>query len=56
MHDKKRDLLWQTRIITEVYFFVVNVVQIDVGTLPYICKPISTRTEPNPWNSGQGEN
>ena len=26
---------------------VVNVVQIDVGTLPYICKPISTRTEPN---------
>ena len=21
MHDKKRDLLWQTRIITEVYFF-----------------------------------
>ena len=23
MHDKKRDLLWQTRIITEVYFFVV---------------------------------
>ena len=28
-------------------FNVVNVVQIDVGTLPYICKPISTRTEPN---------
>ena len=26
---------------------VVNVVQIDVGTLPYVCKPISTRTEPN---------
>ena len=26
---------------------IVNVVQIDVGTLPYICKPISTRTEPN---------
>ncbi len=26
---------------------VVNVVQIDVGTLLYICKPISTRTEPN---------
>ena len=25
MHDKKRDLLWQTRIITEVYFFVVRV-------------------------------
>ena len=24
MHDKKRNLLWQTRIITEVYFFVVN--------------------------------
>ena len=23
MHDRKRDLLWQTRIITEVYFFVV---------------------------------
>ena len=23
MHDKKRDLLSQTRIITEVYFFVV---------------------------------
>ena len=21
MHDRKRDLLWQTRIITEVYFF-----------------------------------
>ena len=35
---------------------VVNVVQIDVGTLPYICKPISTRTEPNLSNSGQGEN
>ena len=35
---------------------VVNVVQIDVGTLPYICKPISTRTEPNLCNSGQGEN
>ena len=28
-------------------FTVVNVVQIDVGTLPYICKPISTRTEPS---------
>ena len=26
---------------------VVNVVQIDVGTLPYICKPISTGTELN---------
>ena len=26
---------------------VVNVVQIDFGTLPYICNPISTRTEPN---------
>ena len=26
---------------------VVNVVQIDVGTLPYICKLISTRIEPN---------
>ena len=28
---------------------VVNVVQIDVGTLPYIyiCKPISTHTEPS---------
>ena len=26
---------------------IVNVVQIDVGTLPYICKPISTRTEPD---------
>ena len=25
MHDKKCDLLWQTRIITEVYFFVVCV-------------------------------
>ena len=25
MHDKKCDLLWQTRIITEVYFFVVYV-------------------------------
>ena len=25
IHDKKRDLLWQTRIITEVYFFVVMV-------------------------------
>ena len=25
----------------------VYVVQIDVGTLPYICKPISTRTEPS---------
>ena len=24
MHDKKHDLLWQTRIITEVYFFVVE--------------------------------
>ena len=24
MHDKKRDLLWQTRIIMEVYFFVVQ--------------------------------
>ena len=24
MHDKKRDLLSQTRIITEVYFFVVE--------------------------------
>ena len=24
MHDKKRDLLWQTRIITKVYFFVVK--------------------------------
>ena len=23
MHDRKRDLLWQTRIITEVYFIVV---------------------------------
>ena len=23
MHDKKRDLLWQISIITEVYFFVV---------------------------------
>ena len=23
MHDRKRDLLWQTHIITEVYFFVV---------------------------------
>ena len=26
---------------------IVNVVQIDVDTLPYICKPISTRTEPS---------
>ena len=26
---------------------VVNVVQIDVGTLPYICKPISTGTKRN---------
>ena len=26
---------------------IVNVVQIDVGTLLYICKPISTRPEPN---------
>ena len=25
----------------------LNVVQIDVGTLPYICKPISTCTDPN---------
>ena len=25
MHDRKRDLLWQTRIITEEYFFVVHV-------------------------------
>ena len=24
MHDKKSDLLWQTRIITKVYFFVVH--------------------------------
>ena len=24
MHDKKSDLLWQTRIITAVYFFVVS--------------------------------
>ena len=24
MHDKKSDLLWQTRIITKVYFFVVS--------------------------------
>ena len=24
MHEEKRDLLWQTRIITEVYFFVVD--------------------------------
>ena len=24
MHAKKRDLLWQTRIIMEVYFFVVK--------------------------------
>ena len=24
MHDRKRDLLWQKRIITEVYFFVVR--------------------------------
>ena len=24
MHDRKCDLLWQTRIITEVYFFVVG--------------------------------
>ena len=26
---------------------IVNVVQIDVGTLPDICKPISTGTKPN---------
>ena len=26
---------------------VVNVVKIDVGTLPYICKPIYTGTKPN---------
>ena len=26
---------------------VVNVVQIAIGTLSCICKPISTRTEPN---------
>ena len=25
MNDKKRNLLWQTRIITEVYFFVVRI-------------------------------
>ena len=29
MHDRKRDLLWQTRIITEVYFFVVLVIVLD---------------------------
>ena len=28
MHDKKRDLMWQTCIITEVYFFVVGVAYI----------------------------
>ena len=26
MHDRKRDLLWQTRIITEVSIFVVSLV------------------------------
>ena len=26
---------------------IVNVVKIDVGTLQYIWKPISTRAEPN---------
>ena len=25
MHDRKRDLLWQTRIITEVYLFLVYI-------------------------------
>ena len=31
MHDKKRDLLWQTSIITEVYVFVVIAFQyIDI--------------------------
>ena len=29
MHDRKRDLLWQTRIITEVYFFVVVGTHLD---------------------------
>jgi hypothetical protein len=34
----------------------VNVVQIAVGTLPYVCKPISIGTKPNLCNSGQRGN
>ena len=33
---------------------IVNVVQIDVGTLPYICKPISTRTSLTCETLGRG--
>ena len=31
MHDEKRDLLWQTRIITEVYFFCSENLKIPIN-------------------------
>ena len=38
MHDRKRDLLWQTHTITEVYFFVVNPVVDYLTTVKNILK------------------
>ena len=36
MHDKRRDLLWQTRIIMEVYFFVVHVESIIHESISFV--------------------
>ena len=46
MHDRKRDLLWQTRIITEVYFFVLREAIHSSATYLATTEPVQAQIMP----------